>query len=109
MTKSTKSKLQVLRPTIKILEPRIKSNGASWRSGRTTTSRGYGYRWQQVREQYLRQHPLCATCEGNGLFISASVVDHKIPHRGQGALFWDETNWQSLCKRCHDAKTRGGA
>ncbi|WP_304879789.1 HNH endonuclease [uncultured Parasutterella sp.] len=20
-------------------------------------------------------------------------------------MFWDESNWQALCKRCHDRKT----
>ena len=33
---------------------------------------------------------------------AATVVDHIIPHRGDKTLFWDETNWQSLCKTCHD-------
>lgn len=30
------------------------------------------------------------------------VVDHKRPHRGNVALFWDEENLQALCKKCHD-------
>lgn len=33
----------------------------------------------------------------------ATVVDHIVPHRGNAVLFWDETNWQSLCKGCHDS------
>lgn len=24
---------------------------------------------------------------------------------GDSKLFWDRTNWQSLCKPCHDRKT----
>lgn len=35
----------------------------------------------------------------------ATVVDHNIPHKGNKVLFWDVSNWQSLCKACHDAKT----
>jgi 5-methylcytosine-specific restriction endonuclease McrA len=31
------------------------------------------------------------------------VVDHIIPHKGDKALFWDEKNWQPLCKYCHDS------
>lgn len=27
------------------------------------------------------------------------------PHRGDQKLFWDESNWQALCKPCHDRKT----
>lgn len=37
--------------------------------------------------------------------LAATVVDHIIPHRGNEELFWDEDNWQGLCKRCHDRKT----
>jgi 5-methylcytosine-specific restriction protein A len=33
------------------------------------------------------------------------VVDHIVPHRGREQLFWDESNWQALCKACHDRKT----
>jgi hypothetical protein len=33
---------------------------------------------------------------------SPLVCDHKIPHRGDERLFWDETNLQSLLKSCHD-------
>jgi 5-methylcytosine-specific restriction protein A len=40
-----------------------------------------------------------------GRVVKASVVDHIIPHRGDAELFWNESNWQSLCKSCHDHKT----
>lgn len=32
-------------------------------------------------------------------------MDHKIPHRGDAALFWDPNNWQAMSKPCHDRKT----
>ncbi|WP_330848890.1 HNH endonuclease [Mangrovicoccus ximenensis] len=32
----------------------------------------------------------------------AQVVDHIQPHRGDQSLFWDVSNWQALCKCCHD-------
>jgi len=35
--------------------------------------------------------------------VAATVVDHITPHRGDMTLFWDKSNWQSLCKRCHDS------
>jgi len=47
-------------------------------------------------------------CQRDGRTNPASVVDHIIPHRGVAALFWDQSNWQSLCKRCHDRKTAKG-
>ncbi|MBP5058926.1 HNH endonuclease [Pseudomonas chlororaphis] len=75
----------------------------SWRSDKTSTQRGYGYKWQKARERYLLDHPLCVYCARHGVTAAASVVDHKIPHRGDQDLFWDESNWQPLCKPCHDS------
>jgi 5-methylcytosine-specific restriction protein A len=34
----------------------------------------------------------------------ANVVDHNIPHQGNQELFWDESNWQALCKQHHDGE-----
>jgi 5-methylcytosine-specific restriction protein A len=67
--------------------------------------RGYGPRWRKVREAYLAQHPLCAACRAQGRLVPATAVDHVVPHHGDQRLFWDESNWQGLCKPCHDAKT----
>lgn len=68
--------------------------------------RGYSSRWQKVRKRFLAKYPLCAECERTGKLTPATVVDHIKPHRGDKALFWDENNWQPLCKKCHDRKTR---
>lgn len=67
--------------------------------------RGYGSRWQKARAGYLKVHPLCVECQKKNRLTAASVVDHIKPHRGDPVLFWDEENWQSLCKPCHDKKT----
>ena len=67
--------------------------------------RGYNSRWQKARKRYLRTHPLCVRCQEEGRLVEATVVDHIKPHRGDPVLFWDEKNWQSLCKPCHDKKT----
>lgn len=67
--------------------------------------RGYGYKWQKARQQYLLSHPLCVECKRNGKYIQAKVVDHIIPHKGNQELFWDENNWQPLCTSCHNRKT----
>lgn len=71
----------------------------------SSTKRGYGYAWQKARAGYLRSHPFCVEHEQSGQLVQATVVDHKVPHRGDQALFWDHDNWQSLCKTCHDEKT----
>lgn len=34
---------------------------------------------------------------------NSPVLDHKRPHRGNVALFWDEDNLQAQCKHCHDS------
>lgn len=77
---------------------------ASWRSEKTSSAqRGYGYRWQKAREGWLRRHPLCEYCKRQGKVTLATIMDHIKPHRGDLELFWDRTNWQSLCKDCHDS------
>lgn len=67
--------------------------------------RGYTSAWQKARIAYLRAHPLCVQHEEAGQLVEATVVDHKVPHKGDKVRFWDSTNWQSLCKHCHDVKT----
>ena len=97
-------RLKTLKPRVQTLKTeRITTSADSWRSGRTTAERGYGGRWQRARVRFLRNNPICAYCEHEDRVTEASVVDHKIPHRGNQQLFWDESNWQSLCKPCHDS------
>ena len=67
------------------------------------TKRLYGYKWQQARAKYLAEHPLCVRCHSRGRITPATVVDHIEPHRGDPKLFWRRSNWQALCKRCHDS------
>ena len=62
-------------------------------------------RWKESWLRHMRSFPLCQTCQESGQITAAQVVDHIEPHRGDVLLFWDESNWQSLCKRCHDLKT----
>lgn len=70
--------------------------------------RGYDKRWRKARGLFLRKHPLCEECRKRGALTPATVVDHIIPHRGDELLFWDEANWQPLCRACHDRKTGSG-
>ncbi len=93
----------------------------SWRtSEQSSTKRGYGYRWQKARSEHLRAHPFCVyclrelgieaktvadtivECAARGLIVPyGNVVDHVRPHRGDQALFWDPSNWQTLCATHH--------
>jgi 5-methylcytosine-specific restriction endonuclease McrA len=79
------------------------ANPDSWRAGKTTSERGYGWKWQQEREQYLAEHPLCVMCDAEGRLVGATVVDHITPHRGDQKLFWRRSNWQSLCATHHSS------
>lgn len=74
----------------------------------SAAARGYDRRWQTLRSRFLRRFPLCVECRSAGRLTPATVIDHVIPHRGDDRLFWDETNWQPLCKQCHDKKTGAG-
>ena len=70
-----------------------------------TKEKGYDSRWRKARGRFLKAHPLCVQCQKQGKLTQATVVDHIVPHRGDQQLFWNESNWQPLCKSCHDTKT----
>ena len=59
-------------------------------------------RWRAERKAFLQRNPLCAMCMEAGKLKAATVVDHVKPHRGDLGLFWDQGNWRSSCKPCHD-------
>ena len=80
--------------------PAASSGGVS-----VNAKKPYGSKWQAERLVFLRENPLCAMCQQMGRIEPATVVDHIVPHRGDQKLFWDQNNWQSLCKSCHDKKT----
>lgn len=76
----------------------------------SASERGYGARWQKARNTFLarRENECCAIHMKRGERVPATVVDHRTPHRGDQRLFWDTSNWQALCKTCHDEKTARG-
>ncbi len=58
-------------------------------------------RWKRIREQQLRQSPLCEWCIISELVEPATVVHHSTPHRGNEQAFF-RGPFTSLCKSCHD-------
>lgn len=61
-------------------------------------------RWQKLRWSILvRDLFTCAMCKRIEADTSQLVADHKVPHRGDEARFWDEANLACLCKACHDS------
>ena len=84
--------------------------GLRKRQRKGANERGYTYRWQKASKAFLAEgdNRMCARCELNGKPVTATVVDHVVPH-GAGEdqqLFWDRNNWQGLCTRCHSRKTQ---
>ena len=62
-------------------------------------------RWKKLRKEFLQDHTLCEECKRNGVIKIAEVVDHIEAHKGDELLFWNQNNWQALCKHHHDVKT----
>lgn len=62
-------------------------------------------RWRDMRARQLAREPLCRICAQEGRLTPATEVDHIRPHRGDRTWFFDPRNLQSLCHRCHSAKT----
>jgi 5-methylcytosine-specific restriction enzyme A len=56
--------------------------------------------WRKARLAFLAINPLCVECGR-----VATVVDHRVPHRGDPAVFWNRGRWQSMCASCHSRKT----
>ena len=82
----------------------VRKNRKPWQ-GERPNQHCYTAQWSKARKRFLLDNPLCCRCLELGYTKAATVVDHIIPHRGDMNLFWDDDNWQALCKRCHDKKT----
>jgi 5-methylcytosine-specific restriction protein A len=61
-------------------------------------------RWRKRAARQLREHPLCAICEAQGLVVAAREVDHIERHGGDYRRFF-EGEIQSLCRVHHEQKT----
>lgn len=66
----------------------------------------YDHHWRAYSRKRLTLHPYCVRCMARGVLRLAVVTDHTKPHKGDPVLFRDPANHQSLCKTCHDRKTR---
>jgi 5-methylcytosine-specific restriction protein A len=80
-------------------------------SGKSSTDRGYGYAWQQLRKRILSRD--CGLCQikGPGCRFVAREVDHVVNKATAREKGWTdaqidaESNLQSACEPCHRAKT----
>jgi 5-methylcytosine-specific restriction protein A len=82
---------------------------SNWNRRASRQERGYGRAHDLMREQVLREEPLCRLCrEAVPPRVAASVIaDHIMPKAEGGDD--DRTNYQGLCHPCHRAKTTAEA
>ena len=67
--------------------------------------RGYGSAWVKLRKVILKRDSyLCQACLAQGRPTPATDVDHIKP-KAQGGTD-DVANLQSLCRACHEDKTK---
>ena len=63
------------------------------------------WRYGKMRRRFLTENPLCQVCEKEGYTVAAAEIDHVIPVEKDPDRFWDESNWEPICRSCHVAKT----
>lgn len=81
------------------------SRASHRKRGRNPLQSYYTTGWAKASKAFLKANPFCRECGRLGKTTLATVTDHITPHRGDYDLFWNEANWQPLCKPCHDRKT----
>lgn len=64
--------------------------------------------WKRIRQQvFARDNYICqrtgTLCCGKGNEWNAPVANHKRPHRGNRALFFDVENVETVTKQVHDS------
>ena len=62
-------------------------------------------RYIKLRAAFIRMNPLCAECQRQRLTNLSEELDHIVPFTDAPQRFWDQTNWQALCRACHEQKT----
>lgn len=95
-------------PRLKSIESKVAKLSVT-SVARTATHSIGGRPWRRIRERVLKRDSyLCQLCLPDRV-TPARDVDHIVPrHLGGGD---NEENLQSLCRECHEAKSRaeGGA
>lgn len=80
-------------------------NRTPWDHGdRSSTQRGYGREHRKLREQLLRQEPLCRMCKAKGRITAATIADHIVP-LAKGGPRHTLDGLQPVCGPCHQDKS----
>ncbi len=107
-------KLKAMAPRLGTLKPTVgfapgdakaadrqRSKDHSWRKWYATE------RWRKLRQEvFVRDAYTCQrtgmVCVGKYPAPNSPVANHKRPHRGDPALFWDKDNIETVSKEVHD-------
>lgn len=98
---STATRLGCGAPKTELDRSRHRDQTQPWRAWYKTA------RWQRLRRKILTRDGYICQATGAALIgkhpaPNSPVVDHKVPHRGDPDLFWDEGNLQAVSKEYHD-------
>ena len=58
-----------------------------------------------MRRVFLSENPLCQPCAAQGFTVAAREIDHIVPVKEAPDRFLDASNWQPICRPCHEVKT----
>jgi 5-methylcytosine-specific restriction endonuclease McrA len=80
----------------------MSSSGGAWVGWYKTA------RWRELKKAcHIRDNFICQrtgrVCVGEYPDPDSPVANHKVPHRGDPALFWDLDNLETVTKRVHDS------
>ena len=109
------AKLKTIKPQVGTLKPLVgrlpgekardkyRDSTQPWRPWYRTA------RWERLRRKaFERDNYTCQRsgeiCAGTGNDPTSPVANHKIPHHGDPALFWDLANIETVTKRIHDSE-----
>lgn len=92
-------------PTIN--KQRIREKQVQYRHNNVSAQYYNTSAWRNLRNYYIKRHPLCEECMKNGKVKAAEEVHHiKEFLRGKTdeeryLLLTDESNLMSVCRKCH--------
>jgi 5-methylcytosine-specific restriction protein A len=98
---SSRARLRTLKPRVPLLDVRRVRTiqpGATPRLSDTS-----GHAWRKIKEQVLREEPLCRPCKAVGRVAASIECDHIQPLEQGGTD--ERENLQGICVPCHRAKT----
>ncbi len=93
-------------PTIN--RKKIKPKAVPYKHDKNISAEFYGsVQWKNLRNRFIKEHPLCEHCLEKGIVKPTEEVHHKIEflkgkdEQEKWNLLLDEDNLLSVCRDCH--------